>query len=233
MRGLVCLDMDRVLVDHLSTWQFVYDCLGINNDESFNLYNQGLLDEWDWIKLDIALIKDSWREQHGTEITDSDLRACMEGMPMMKNYQHLIQSLLDDGHHVAIVSGGYNRPPVIFHAFSQVKRSGNGVGEESIVTHQLNLPMDTTHVCTSLPTVGQQDQVKPMAHCSFRTTAVTKFKWMEKAPWPECYVAVWMLILRMSLQLAIQQEILGCLKRQHMPFVSIHGMNVLSLMQTK
>ena len=106
MQGLVCLDMDRVLVDHLSTWQFVYDCLGINNDESFNLYNQGLLDEWDWIKLDIALIKDSWREQHGSEITDSDLRACMEGMPMMKNYQHLIQSLLDDGHHVAIVSGG-------------------------------------------------------------------------------------------------------------------------------
>ena len=85
MRGLVCLDMDRVLVDHLSTWQFVYDRLGINNDESFSLYNQGLLDEWDWIKLDIALIKNSWREQHGTEITDSDLRACMEGMPMMKN----------------------------------------------------------------------------------------------------------------------------------------------------
>ena len=56
MRGLVCLDMDRVLVDHLSTWQFVYDCLGINNDESFSLYNQGLLDDWDWMKLDIALI---------------------------------------------------------------------------------------------------------------------------------------------------------------------------------
>ncbi len=106
MQGLVCLDMDRVLVDHLSTWQFVYDRLGINNDESFSLYNQGLLDEWDWIKLDIALIKNSWREQYGTEIKDSDLRACMEGMPMMENYQHLIQSLLDDGHHIAIVSGG-------------------------------------------------------------------------------------------------------------------------------
>lgn len=106
MHGLVCLDMDRVLVDHFSTWQFVYDRLGINNDESFSLYNQGLLDEWDWIKLDIALIKDSWREQNNSEITDADLRACMVGMPMMKNYQLLIQSLLDDGHHVAIVSGG-------------------------------------------------------------------------------------------------------------------------------
>ena len=29
MRGLVCLDMDRVLVDHLSTWQVVYDKLGV------------------------------------------------------------------------------------------------------------------------------------------------------------------------------------------------------------
>ena len=56
---LVCLDMDRVLVDHLSTWQFVYARLGISNDESFELYNQGLLDEWDWIKLDIALINES------------------------------------------------------------------------------------------------------------------------------------------------------------------------------
>ena len=36
-RYLVCLDMDRVLVDHLSTWQFVYDKLGISNDESFEL----------------------------------------------------------------------------------------------------------------------------------------------------------------------------------------------------
>jgi phosphoserine phosphatase len=105
MTGLICLDMDRVLVDHLSTWQFVYDNLGINNDESFELYNQGLLDEWDWIKLDVALIKDSWLEKHGFPISDADLRACMVGMPMMKNYKLLIQELLDDGHHVAIVSG--------------------------------------------------------------------------------------------------------------------------------
>jgi hypothetical protein len=54
--------MDRVLVDHLSTWQFVYDKLGISNEESFALYNQGLLDEWAWIKLDLDLIKSSSTE---------------------------------------------------------------------------------------------------------------------------------------------------------------------------
>ena len=100
---LVCLDMDRVLVDHLSTWQFVYDKLGISNDESFELYNQGLLDEWDWIKLDIALIKDSIKDR---EITDEELRSLMEGMPMMKNWKLLITELLKDGAKVAIISGG-------------------------------------------------------------------------------------------------------------------------------
>ena len=102
-RYLVCLDMDRVLVDHLSTWQYVYDKLGISNDESFELYNKGLLDEWDWIKLDIALIKSS--QSNGT-ITDENLRSLMEGMPMMKNWRLLINGLLDDGAKVAIVSGG-------------------------------------------------------------------------------------------------------------------------------
>ena len=104
-RYLVCLDMDRVLVDHLSTWQFVYDQMGLSNDESFELYNQGLLDEWDWIKLDIALIKGS-RDASQKPVTDAELRQNMEGMPMMRNWRMLIQGLLDDGAKVAIVSGG-------------------------------------------------------------------------------------------------------------------------------
>ena len=100
---LVCLDMDRVLVDHLSTWQYVYDKLNISNDESFELYNQGLLDEWDWIKLDIALIKGSITDR---KITDKELRSLMEGMPMMKNWLNLIGGLLSSGAKVAIISGG-------------------------------------------------------------------------------------------------------------------------------
>lgn len=99
---LVCFDMDRVLVDHLSTWQYVYDQLGINNDESFALYNQGKLDEWDWIKLDLALIKRS----RTPPITDSELRDLMEDMPFMKNWKKTISKILEHGAHVAIISGG-------------------------------------------------------------------------------------------------------------------------------
>ena len=88
---LVCLDMDRVLVDHLSTWQFVCEQLGTSNEESFELYNQGLLDEWEWIKLDLALIKSA----PGGNITDERLRNLMEGMPMMKGWHGLIEHLLE------------------------------------------------------------------------------------------------------------------------------------------
>src|SRR6056300_508288 len=102
---LVCLDMDRVLVDHLSTCQFVYDKLGISNEESFALYNQGLLDEWAWIKLDLDLIKSSSTEP----VSDGKLRELMEGMPMMKGWKLLIQHLLDHDVKVAIVSGGLQK----------------------------------------------------------------------------------------------------------------------------
>ena len=101
-RGLVCFDMDRVLVDHLSTWQWVYDKLEISNEEAFNLYNQGLLNEWDWIILDIALI----RSAVDGELLDSDLRRWLHDCPMMEGWRNCIQSLLDDGHEVAIISGG-------------------------------------------------------------------------------------------------------------------------------
>ena len=105
VQHLVCLDMDRVLVDHLSTWQFVYDRLGISNDESFALYNQGLLDEWEWIKRDLALIQSA----PSAPVHDGELRAMMEGMPMMEGWDSLIGHLLDLGVHVAIVSGGLQK----------------------------------------------------------------------------------------------------------------------------
>ena len=150
MAHLVCLDMDRVLVDHLSTWQFVYDKLGISNDESFALYNQGLLDEWDWIKLDLALIKSA----PGGNITDERLRNLMEGMPMMKGWKMLIQHLLDQDVHVAIVSGGLQKTARDIAAQFPSEEPWRRRWGASTGTLLSNIPTDVIHVCMSLPTVG-------------------------------------------------------------------------------
>ena len=106
MKGLVCLDMDRVLVDHLSTWQVVYDKLGVSNEEAFNLYNSGKLNEWDWMKLDLNLIREGTKEKFGTNLTDNMLRDLVDDAPLMEGCLELIQGCLDLGLKVAIISGG-------------------------------------------------------------------------------------------------------------------------------
>ena len=101
MKHLICFDMDRVLVDHMSTWQYVYDRLEISNEEAFNLYNQGLLDEWDWLKMDIALMKGAY-----PDIDDDQLRSLCEGTPLMSGIKDCLDWIVSNGHEVAIISGG-------------------------------------------------------------------------------------------------------------------------------
>tara|TARA_B100001093_G_scaffold12503_1_gene11568 strand:- start:1396 stop:2172 length:777 start_codon:yes stop_codon:yes gene_type:complete len=158
IQRLVCLDMDRVLVDHLSTWQYVYDQIGISNDESFQLYNQGLLDEWDWIKLDIALIKNSKPAQLGP-ITDSELRSHMKGMPMMKNWHSFIQGLLGKGYHVAIVSGGLQQTArdIAAHFPSDIAWKKRWGGIDRFTSQRLSNGLDTQlHVFTNGWLCGNQ-----------------------------------------------------------------------------
>jgi HAD superfamily phosphoserine phosphatase-like hydrolase len=101
MKYLICFDMDRVLVDHLSTWQFVYDKLEISNHEAFELYNQGKLDEWDWLKMDLALVKAA----HG-EVSDEMMRELCVGTPLMNGIKDCLDWIIANGHEVAIISGG-------------------------------------------------------------------------------------------------------------------------------
>ncbi len=93
--------MDRVLVDHLSTWQYVYDKLNISNEEAFNLYNQGKLDEWDWLKLDLALVKNAH-----PDINDEKLRDLCKNTPLMAGIEKCLDWITSEGHEVAIISGG-------------------------------------------------------------------------------------------------------------------------------
>ena len=101
MKYLICFDMDRVLVDHLSTWQYVYDKLGVSNHEAFELYNQGKLDEWDWLKLDLALVKGAH-----PDMDDKTMRQLCEGTPLMDGITECLDWIIDNGHEVAIISGG-------------------------------------------------------------------------------------------------------------------------------
>ena len=216
---LVCLDMDRVLVDHLSTWQFVYDKLGISNDESFSLYNQGLLDEWEWIKLDLALIKSASE----APTTDEALRSHMEGMPMMKGWRTLIQHLLDLDVHVAIVSGGLQKTArdiaAEFPSRQPWRRRWGGIDRH---TSRENCGgMDSKlHVFTNGWLVGSPLQTVSI---SSKTSGATKFKCTERVQSSGCSSVDWMFARTARPLWAIPWAMSECLPKVAVPCCSILG----------
>ena len=101
-KGLVCFDMDGVLVDWLSTWEWVYSKLNLSNAESMELYKSGNLTEWKWLIRDLSLIRSALNEN----MRDDVVRELLDDCPLMRGYQVCIQSLLDHNYEVAIISGG-------------------------------------------------------------------------------------------------------------------------------
>ena len=116
--------MDRVLVDHMSTWQFVYDRLKISNEEAFNLYNQGKLDEWDWLKMDLGMIKRAY-----PEITDQKMRELCSDTPLMEGIHECLGWIIDEGHEIAIISGGMQETARDIACMFLVQIRGGGAGE--------------------------------------------------------------------------------------------------------
>ena len=101
-KGLVCFDMDGVLVDWLSTWEWVYSKLKISNSESMELYLSGNLTEWKWLIRDLSLIRGALQNN----MNDDTLRSLLHDCPLMNGYEECINSLLENNFEVAIISGG-------------------------------------------------------------------------------------------------------------------------------
>ena len=135
---LVCFDMDRVLVTHDSTWQWVYDRLGVSNEESLIAYEAGALHEWEWLQKDLRLIEGGCHRMLGRSVTVNDLRAWTEDVPLDHGLDACIAGLLDDGHDVAIISGGMNAPRIASPPDSRRPDHGSVAGEAS--THGLPPP---------------------------------------------------------------------------------------------
>ena len=101
-KGLVCFDMDGVLVDYLSTWEWIYNKLNLSNEEAYNAFQLGLISEWDWIKYDLDLIRGAL----GEHMTNEKLHELLSDCPLMKNIEKAISSLIEYGLDVSIISGG-------------------------------------------------------------------------------------------------------------------------------
>jgi phosphoserine phosphatase len=98
---LVVFDMDGVLADVESSWVFVHQRFGVNNEHSLHAYLRGEIDDLEFIRRDIAL----WRERH-TGLDESAIAKILDDVPLMPGAKETIVGLKKKGYRTAIVSAG-------------------------------------------------------------------------------------------------------------------------------
>jgi phosphoserine phosphatase len=98
---LVVFDMDGVITDTISSWKYIHDYFGSNNERSVDDYLKGKIDDKEFIKRDVSL----WKE-NGKPIKRDKLVKILSDVPLMKGAENCMTSLKNKGIETGIISAG-------------------------------------------------------------------------------------------------------------------------------
>lgn len=100
---LVVFDCDGVLTEDSSSWRVLHDYFGSGDNKYFaELYRRGLISYLDWMKIDIALMINSW----GRPIRKSDVITALSRMKLREEAYHVVRELEKRGITLAVLSSG-------------------------------------------------------------------------------------------------------------------------------
>ncbi len=98
---LIAFDMDGVLTEYFSSWVWVHEHFGTNNDASLEAYIRGEIDDLEFMRRDIAL----WMREK-ENITREHLEEIFKEVPIREGTGELIEWLRSQNVKTAIISGG-------------------------------------------------------------------------------------------------------------------------------
>ncbi len=98
---LVLFDMDGVLTDIHSSWQYVHDNFNSSNEQSVQAYMKGDITDEEFIKRDVSL----WKKNNEF-ITQQQLTNILSPIPLMNGAVQLFSFLHDHDIKTVIVSAG-------------------------------------------------------------------------------------------------------------------------------
>ena len=98
---LVAFDMDGVLLDHISSWTWVHDAFGVNNDESLVEFLNGSIDEKEFMRRDVALWKNI-----DPMVNIRTIAGYLKDVPLIDGIQETVAALRWNGIRSVIISGG-------------------------------------------------------------------------------------------------------------------------------
>lgn len=98
---LVVFDLDGVLADAVSSWCWIHDHFGVNNDASLREFLEGKIDDQEFMRRDIEL----WLNQK-KRISIAEIDEILASLPVMQGAKETIAELDRRGIGSAIISGG-------------------------------------------------------------------------------------------------------------------------------
>ena len=105
---LVCFDMDGVLTKLRSSWCWVHECFGVNNEPAYQAYCNGEIDEPEFMRRDIAL----WTSKK-PDVTVTEIAKLFQNMPLIGGIQETVACLRDNGIRSVIISGGIDKAALL------------------------------------------------------------------------------------------------------------------------
>jgi len=105
---LVCFDMDGVLTKLRSSWCWVHECFGVNNEPAYQAYCNGEIDESEFMRRDIAL----WTAKN-PDVTIGEITRLFQDMPLIGGIQETVACLKANGIRSVIVSGGIDKAALL------------------------------------------------------------------------------------------------------------------------
>lgn len=98
---LVCFDMDGVLTVLRSSWAWIHQSFGVDNEHSYQAFVNGEIDQEEFMRRDISL----WKSVN-PNIGIKDLVRSLQDMPLIGGIQETVAYLKENKIKCVIVSGG-------------------------------------------------------------------------------------------------------------------------------
>ena len=97
----IAFDLDGVLVAERSSWEWVHKHFGVNNEEAYNLFMNGKIDDMEFMRRDV----EKWRSKDA-ELSIQTIAEILKGARLTRGSVETVRILRERGMKTGIVSGG-------------------------------------------------------------------------------------------------------------------------------
>ncbi|MCL5989436.1 MAG: HAD-IB family phosphatase [Candidatus Thermoplasmatota archaeon] len=98
---LIAFDMDGVLTNEVSSWEYLHRAFGVSNKSNWDLYERDRISYEEFLKSDVSL----WLDKFG-KVSERTVREILDKIELKQNLKDTLSKIRNSGIKIIIISGG-------------------------------------------------------------------------------------------------------------------------------